>query len=199
MSQIKLVHSGGNGVIISAPSSNPAANRTITLPGNADGEMLTTNNPKTGNIIQVVSTIKTNVFTSYQNAGVEVEITGLNATITPSSSSNKILLSFHVQTSQSGTTYGLYPKRDSTIIFIGDADGFRQRVTIPTGIPKDGNQMNSMSFTGVDSPATTSAVTYKIFAISDGGTLRVNRAESDANGSTGKRTVSSITLMEVAG
>ena len=43
MSQIKLVHSGGNGVIISAPSSNPAANRTLTLPGDADGEILTSN------------------------------------------------------------------------------------------------------------------------------------------------------------
>ena len=32
MSQIKLQHSGGNGVIIAAPSSNPAADRTITLP-----------------------------------------------------------------------------------------------------------------------------------------------------------------------
>ena len=32
MSQIKLKHSGGNGVIIAAPSSNPAADRTITLP-----------------------------------------------------------------------------------------------------------------------------------------------------------------------
>ena len=32
MSQIKLKHSGGNGVIIAAPSSNPSADRTITLP-----------------------------------------------------------------------------------------------------------------------------------------------------------------------
>ena len=40
MSSLKLLHSGGNGVIISAPSSNPASNRTITVPGNADGEML---------------------------------------------------------------------------------------------------------------------------------------------------------------
>ena len=36
MSQIKLVHSGGNGVIISAPSSNPASDVTFRLP-NADG------------------------------------------------------------------------------------------------------------------------------------------------------------------
>ena len=41
MSQIKLKHSGGNGVIIAAPSSNPAADRTLTLPGDANGELLT--------------------------------------------------------------------------------------------------------------------------------------------------------------
>ena len=41
MSQIKLKHSGGNGVIIAAPSSNPSADRTLTLPGDGDGEILT--------------------------------------------------------------------------------------------------------------------------------------------------------------
>jgi len=42
MSQIKLKHSGGNGVIIAAPSSNPAADRTITLPSDADGTIART-------------------------------------------------------------------------------------------------------------------------------------------------------------
>ena len=37
MSSIKLKHASGNGVIISAPSSNPAADRTLTLPSDADG------------------------------------------------------------------------------------------------------------------------------------------------------------------
>ena len=42
MSQIKLQHSGGNGVIIAAPSSNPASDRTITLPSDADGTLAIT-------------------------------------------------------------------------------------------------------------------------------------------------------------
>ena len=41
MSNIKLVHSGGNSVSITAPDSNPASNRTLKLPGNADGTVLT--------------------------------------------------------------------------------------------------------------------------------------------------------------
>ena len=58
MSSIKLKHSGGNGVIIAAPSSNPASDRTLTVPSNADGTILTTTNPKAGNIIQVISITK---------------------------------------------------------------------------------------------------------------------------------------------
>ena len=40
MSQIKLLHSGGNGVILAAPTSNPASDRTLTLPSDADGTIL---------------------------------------------------------------------------------------------------------------------------------------------------------------
>ena len=45
MSSLKLLHSGGNGVIISAPSSNPSANRTITLNDTyaGDGSFVTAN------------------------------------------------------------------------------------------------------------------------------------------------------------
>ena len=42
MSQIKLKHIGGDGVIIAAPSSNPASDRTITLPSDADGTLART-------------------------------------------------------------------------------------------------------------------------------------------------------------
>ena len=42
MSQIQLKHSGGNGVTIAAPSSNPASNRTLTLPSDADGTVAKT-------------------------------------------------------------------------------------------------------------------------------------------------------------
>ena len=41
MSNIKLVHSGGNSVSITTPTSNPASNRTLKVPGNADGTILT--------------------------------------------------------------------------------------------------------------------------------------------------------------
>ena len=40
MSSIKLKHSGGNGVIIAAPSSNPASDKTLTLPSDVDGTIV---------------------------------------------------------------------------------------------------------------------------------------------------------------
>ena len=43
MSSLKLKHSGGNSVSIAAPSSNPAANRTLTVDGSADGNIVPSN------------------------------------------------------------------------------------------------------------------------------------------------------------
>jgi hypothetical protein len=51
MSSLKLKHSGGNSVSIAAPSSNPASNRTLTVPSNADGTILTSTS---GSSLQVL-------------------------------------------------------------------------------------------------------------------------------------------------
>ena len=90
MSQIKLLHSGGNGVIIAAPSSNPAADRTLTLPGDADGTIATTANA--GKILQVIQAVKKNRQTI--NSTTLVDITGMSVSITPSSASNKVLVNY---------------------------------------------------------------------------------------------------------
>ncbi len=58
MSSIKLVHSGGNSVTIAAPDSNPGSNRTLKVPSDADGTIITTGSPAppaTGSVIQVVN------------------------------------------------------------------------------------------------------------------------------------------------
>jgi len=61
MSQIKLKHSGGNGVIIAAPSSNPASDRTLLLPSDGDGTILTTNSAVGSWIKLSTTTITSNV------------------------------------------------------------------------------------------------------------------------------------------
>ena len=87
--KIKLnAGSGGGSVSFQAPSST-GDDRIITLPTTADGTVLTTTNPKAGNIIQVVSTTKTDTFSS--NSDSFTDLTGLSVTITPTSTSSKIL------------------------------------------------------------------------------------------------------------
>ena len=58
MSQIKLLHMGGNGVILAAPTSNPAADRTLHYLNTADGTTATT--ATAGKILQVIQAVKKN-------------------------------------------------------------------------------------------------------------------------------------------
>jgi len=43
MSNIKLVHSGGNSISITTPASNPSSNRTLTIDGSSDGNIVASN------------------------------------------------------------------------------------------------------------------------------------------------------------
>ena len=61
MSSLKLKHSGGNSVSIAAPSSNPAADRTLTVDGSADGNIVPSNY---GNFFKAYSSGATTVATS---------------------------------------------------------------------------------------------------------------------------------------
>ena len=89
--KIKLnAASGGGSFSLQAPSSS-ANNRVMTLPDSADGTILTTTNPKTGNILQVAQAIKTDTQTQ-TNTATFLAVTGMTVSITPSSSSNKILV-----------------------------------------------------------------------------------------------------------
>ena len=203
MSQIKLLHSGGNGVVIAAPDSNPASDRTLKLPSNADGTVLTTTNPKTGNIIQVVHTIKSNGFSVSASTDNFSDVTGLSASITPASSSNKILI--HFQTSYSanvGQRGSFRLLRDSTVINAANADGQNTNQTIfPALVIRDNTSMSiPVAGSFLDNPSTTSAVTYKlqVGAESGAGTIFVNADASTSTGSTQYKGVSNLILMEVA-
>ena len=76
----------------------------MTLPDTADGTILTTTNPKTGNIIQVKQAYKTDIFSS--TSGTFVDVTGLSLTITPSSTSSKVLIRYDVLLSGQSWTKG---------------------------------------------------------------------------------------------
>lgn len=155
-----------------------------------------------GSILQVVSTTKTNVYSVSLSGGAidAVDVPGLTATITPSSSSSKILVTVNVVLGgDTRARTGFVMRRDSTDIAIGDT-GLTSRITSGLAVgpnttdPAHGPQ--SAQF--LDSPATTSAITYAIRlrnGSSSTNTLRLNQNTTDVTATT----VSTITLMEVAG
>ena len=159
-----------------------------------------------GGIIQVVQTIKSD---SSSVTGPTFGDSGLSVTITPQSSSNKILIIADMNIGGS-TNYDskLRLVRNSTDIYLGDADGTRPRVTrvvnthTPSGYGIYHNVPAQIVF--LDSPATTSSVTYKIqMAAYTNNTVYLNRSSanqvSESPGQWDGKPSSSIMAMEVSG
>jgi hypothetical protein len=149
--------------------------------------------------VQVVQTVKTSVFTSTTSLPSFIDVTGASATITPTSSSNKILVTVSGAVGNGSATYtsAINLVRGSTSIFVGDArgsatsasQGFNPSATVVSG---------NISLCYLDSPATTSATTYKLQL----GTESVGTAYI---GGTGRSDVAAglniptvITLQEIA-
>tara|TARA_R100001509_G_scaffold6062_1_gene3582 strand:- start:2044 stop:2571 length:528 start_codon:yes stop_codon:yes gene_type:complete len=150
-----------------------------------------------GKIKQVTQTVLTGTYSATSNTA-EVIVTGVAASITPTSSSNKVLLMFCCMFSNHITTYGGYFKRGSTIIGVGDADGSKQQVGMGLGYNGDANQANQASYILLDSPATTSATTYQLYLKNDNAVACFfNRSPNDQNNNVGKRGISTITLWEI--
>ena len=155
-----------------------------------------------GGVLQVVSVSKTDTFT--MSSSTYADVTGLSVSITPSSSSNKILVLSNVSMGQTtvGGGFSMQLLRGTTAIFIGDAEGDRPRASFGSRFDPTGSNQAQTSATPVflDAPNTTSPLTYKIqVRIGSGGVVTVNRSGLDSDGSQFPRTSSSITLMEVAG
>jgi hypothetical protein len=153
----------------------------------------------TGGILQVVSTTKTNTFSTTSTSFTAV--TDLSVSITPSSSSSKILVLATIPfTRTSGSNVGhLRLMRDSTAIFIGDSAGNRIRSSV--GVEQSSLDSNTTTLNFLDSPSTTSAIAYSIEVRSNDAitSVYVNRNSDDGDNTTNARYASSIILMEVAG
>ena len=156
-----------------------------------------------GSVVQVVSTEKTDTFSTTSNSYTDV--TGLSVSITPTSSSSKILVLTQINGTQpisgsSGTGRGyLKLLRGSTAIDAGAAAG--SRTPALGGFSAAHETISSSTVTGIylDSPATTASTTYKIqLAMSAGsGTAYINRTSLDEDGSAQIRMASTITVLEI--
>lgn len=157
-----------------------------------------------GKVLQVVQTVKTDTF-SYTGSTF-TDVTGLSASITPSSTSNKILISMTINGAANYRYAAIRLLRDSTDIFIGDAASNRTRVTIPIDGNHEETSQNyiarNMGLTYLDSPSTTSSVTYKIQVANTYNAsyiTYINRTPNDTDAGFTPRSASNIVLMEIAG
>jgi len=182
-----------DGTIVNADVADVAASKlTGALPA-IDGSSLT----GVGKVLQVVQTVKTNGF-SFATANAWTDVTGMSVTITPSSTSSKVLIKYNTNISGSTNTAHAY---------LALTDSANNLVVTPTGSGNinchshhnlnDGRDLDNVTFEYLISPSTTSAVTYKLRARTQNShTAYLNYGSFDSNDGN---TISTITAIEVAG
>jgi hypothetical protein len=132
MSSIKLKHSGGNGVIIAAPSSNPDADRTITVPSTVSGTMLTSTSGSSIRVLeQFYSSADGSSFTTSQGTITLTDVTsvlnlttsfqdlpGTSITYTPPSGTSHVIyeVQFGLRSDDSSAILGGHMMINSDII-----------------------------------------------------------------------------------
>jgi hypothetical protein len=184
MSKIAISGASTGTATFTIESPATSTNRTLTLPDNT-GTILTnatTAGFPAGSVLQVVSATDT---TSSLITSTSFVASGLDATITPSSATSKILVFVHAYTDSaaSGRQIVFTVYRNATNL--GDSSsGFgsvSSSVAIRTGF----------DFHYLDSPSTTNAITYELYVRSTTGAGVELVPFANA--------VQTITLMEIAG
>jgi len=190
-------NANGTGVFtIASPNSN--TDRTLTLPDEA-GTVDTLQ--RAGNVLQVVNTTYTGAFS--QALSYNTKINNVQASITPTNTSSKILIMCHVfwEGSLPDHNMGWFLYRDSTLLRAPTA-GSRTPVISMAGTGYyDNDQASTPTTVAIhyfDTPSTTSAITYAPGVYTTSGTIYINRTVIDADANGYERGISSITLMEIA-
>ena len=110
------------------------------------------------------------------------------------------MFNVHINGNDAGTGLQLY--RGSTAIATADTASSRMIYTaIGIYAPATGNEQYAgalISHTILDSPATTSATTYKLQGQTLSNGFRINKTRYDVNNGNASRGVSTITVMEIA-
>ena len=176
---IKHASSGSNNIVL-------ASDGKVTFPQN------------TGNILQVVSTTKTDTTSSTSSSFAD--ISGMSVTITPSSSSNKIYLVGYVNTCTNDARNRVYLKMtggNCSNYIGGAATGHECANVSMVSADNYAYMLTSAPLIFLDSPSTTSAITYQVqWAVEASQTAYLNRAYTlDSNCGN---TASTLTAMEVA-
>lgn len=166
--------------------------------------VITDANLPAGSVLQVVSSSLTST-QAITGSSTWTDITSLSISITPTSSSSKFFIIASVHVDGTNNTWFRF-MRNSTAIGIGDVSGSVSRVTLGNGFlgsyTGNANQVLSLSNSYLDSPATASAITYKIQGYANNGagsgTAYINYSNDETNSEAAGRPISSITVMEIA-
>lgn len=147
-----------------------------------------------GKILQVVQATKTDTASVTGSSFSSV----FTASITPSSASSNVLVMAFLSVGGATSNYpNIRLVKSSTVLLQGDAAGSRTRVTA-MGNPGAASTMTALPINYLDSPASTSALTYEIHLAShSSGAVYLNRSGTDTDGATISRAASTIILMEV--
>jgi len=202
--------SSSNKIYIASGSELDIANSTGTInlavdAGDIASGTLANARLGAGHILQVVTVAKTDIDTMTQAA--DTYTTVMTGTITPSSTSNHILIFVNMAFSQDQARYAnLHLYRDSTQVGLADSDGSRTRAMVSTNTSgsSDAQHTNfSSAMTFKDSPSSTSALSYTLRLGSinapSGNQLIVNSSGDNVNSSYTVASISNLILMEVKG
>jgi hypothetical protein len=163
-----------------------------------DGAAWATVGPTATKLGQVVTTFLDTTFSTASTS--YTDITGLSVSITPTLNTSKVLVLAQINYGYSGDIIDtIRLVRGSTAIDIGAVSGASALGTIGGGNGGGANAVTALipgviSF--LDSPATTSATTYKLQMFVNSGTGYINRTGRD-NASFDMRAASTITVIEV--
>ena len=158
-----------------------------------------------GSILQTQVTTKTDSFSSSSSSTAYEDITGLSVAITPSSTSNKILIILSLGLSTSDAHADIKILRGTTDIFLPSTAGNRissHGHIYSASAFNDHYDIESKTIQLLDDPSSTSSLTYKVqiaTPYSASYVAHINRTSSDTDLSYNARTVSTITAMEIKG
>jgi len=147
-----------------------------------------------GKVLQVIGTQTDTVFSTTSTSFVDA--TGFSLSITPSSTSNKILVLLNFMYGNSASVVNSCQLlRNTDVIALGDPVNTLGNVWLAHN--QNGTGFGHFGINYLDAPNSSSALTYKLQVLSgSGGTLKIN-ARND-NNSLSER-IGSLTLMEVSG
>ena len=151
-------------------------------------------------VIQAVSSTLTGTFT--MSGQTQTAITGLSATITPQSTTSSILIIVTIGGYSQGTGQGRFIlTRGGTNIGIGAAGSGQLQSSFVISGPSSGAPMVTGGISYLDSPSSTSSLTYGVTVSSNdaGAAIYINRSVTDSGSTSYQRTISNITLLEISG